>query len=235
MDVYWLEQRQSDVPGSDEWLSAREIAHLDTLKIPKRRADWRLGRWTAKCTIAGLLGGPLEFARIEILAGTSGAPTAFLSAEPAGVSISLSHRAGVGACIVANNAGAVGCDLEVIEPRSDAFLDDYFTEDEKNRICGCHGPDKARLATIIWSAKESALKALGEGLRLDTRSVCVIEIGDPEVSGWGVLKVRYETGKLFEGWWREADGMVRTVVTHPVCSAPIPVDENVRMFCAVPV
>jgi 4'-phosphopantetheinyl transferase len=52
MDVYWLDQTQADVPAGDEWLCAREAACLARLRFAKRRADWRLGRWTAKRALA---------------------------------------------------------------------------------------------------------------------------------------------------------------------------------------
>jgi hypothetical protein len=48
MDVSWLEQTQADVPGADDWLSASEAILLNDRRIAKCRADWRLGRWTAK-------------------------------------------------------------------------------------------------------------------------------------------------------------------------------------------
>jgi phosphopantetheinyl transferase len=36
------------------------------------------------------------------------------------------------------------------------------------------------LLALLWSAKESALKLLREGLRLDTRHVVVSFLGEPE-------------------------------------------------------
>jgi len=54
-DVYWLEQTEADVPAEDDWLSEREAVRLGRMRIPKRRADWRLGRWTAKRALAACL------------------------------------------------------------------------------------------------------------------------------------------------------------------------------------
>ena len=47
------------------------------------------------------------------------------------VTISLSHRSGAAICAVAPAGVDLGCDLEVIEPRSEAFVADYFTVDEQ--------------------------------------------------------------------------------------------------------
>ena len=54
MQVYLIEQREEDVPESNDWLAERERNHVRTLTFLKRRADWRLGRWAAKCAIASL-------------------------------------------------------------------------------------------------------------------------------------------------------------------------------------
>ena len=53
--VVWLQRRLHDVPAGDEWLSARELDVQARLLVPKRRADWRLGRWTAKAALAMVL------------------------------------------------------------------------------------------------------------------------------------------------------------------------------------
>ena len=217
MDVFWLEQRLGDVPATDEWLSPPERERLLTFRIPKRRADWRLGRWTAKQAVANLY-GIVDLPRIEIVADPSGAPRVLLDHEAAGVTISLSHRAGTGACAVAEQ-GAVGCDLEVIEVRAQSFLEDYFTTDEMAMVEHA-GRDGAKLSTLLWSAKESALKAIREGLRRDTRSVSVGRIALQAQAGWNTLSVRSDSGESFEGWWYEADGLVRTLVAAPAPSMP---------------
>ena len=174
MNVYWLEQIQGDVPPGDDWLSASEVACQHALRFAKRRADWTLGRWTAKCAVAAYLNlpaQPLVLAKIEIHPTASGAPEAFVDERPAAVTISLSHRDGRAICAVAQLGVELGCDLEVIEPRSEAFLSDYFTAGEQALVARAPTADQTRLVTLLWSAKESTLKALKTGLRLDTRSV----------------------------------------------------------------
>ena len=221
MEIFWLEQRQADVPRGDEWLSPRELECQCRLKFPKRRDDWRLGRWTAKLAIGNLLGIP-DLASIAIVAEASGAPSVVLPDDITGLTISLSHRSGVGACAVAEQ-GAIGCDLELIEPRSEAFLQDYFTPDERTLVARA-GIDPAIATTIVWSAKESALKAVREGLRRDTRSVIVVRIEVGDSSTWNPLRVRCDSGEVFDGWWFEASGLIRTVVAAPAPAVPIPLD-----------
>src|SRR3974390_2654400 len=175
-DVYWLEQTAADVPTGNDWLSAAERLRLQGMRFAKRRADWRLGRWTAKCALAIVLDlsqEPQSLATIEIRTLPSGAPEVFLDALSSRVSLSLSHCAGRAGCAVALNSVAVGCDLERIEPHSDAFAADYFSTGEQAMVAQSAAAERSRLLTLLWSAKESALKALQVGLRLDTRSVSV--------------------------------------------------------------
>ena len=104
MDVYWLEQTEADVPAENDWLSASEAVCLNSMRFAKRRADWRLGRWTAKCALSAYLNVPAHpqvLAKIEIRPAPSGAPEVFFGNQPAAVTISLSHRAGIAACAVA--------------------------------------------------------------------------------------------------------------------------------------
>ncbi len=245
MDVYWLELRQANVPDGNDWLSAGELARLDAMRFPKRRADWRLGRWTAKRALSAYLkaSGKLpSLAEIEVRAAASGAPEAFLAAKPAGVTISLSHRNGTALCTIASSAAQLGCDLELIEPRSEAFVADYFTGEEQALVALSPAADQPQLLALLWSAKESALKALQEGLRLDTRSVTVSFGGTAELSSnggererrfdptlrspqprdaWHPLQVRYMDGQIFHGWWQRTGDLLRTIVAAPSPVTPV--------------
>jgi 4'-phosphopantetheinyl transferase len=229
MRVYWLEQSEGDVPapptGSTEanWLSASERVRLATLRFPKRRTDWLLGRWTAKRAVAERLKlsrNLQDLADVEIRAAADGAPEVFLAGQSAPVAISLSHREGFAVCAVAPEGTAVGCDLELIEPRDEVFVADYFSAEERDLVdLEKIPPARSRLVTLIWSAKESALKALRAGLRLDTR--CVVVVPGDGTGLWHPLQVRHDNDRVFNGWWQASNDMVRTVLTDPPVLAPI--------------
>jgi 4'-phosphopantetheinyl transferase len=246
MEVYWLEQTEADLPERDEWLSPTETARLSAMRFVKRRYDWRLGRWTAKNALAlywKVPADPQVLASIEIRPAPSGAPEVFFQNKPAAARISLSHRAGIAACAVTRSSGMLGCDLEVIEPRSDAFLTDYFTAEEQSFVAGASARDRSRFLALLWSAKESALKALRMGLRLDTRSVMVglfgMLRGESEdakgcaedrarfvrssngLDGWRPLEVRRGESQVFNGWWQATHDLMRTVVALPSPEPPV--------------
>lgn len=228
MDVYWLEQTEAEVPAQDDWLSAGEALRLNGMRVLKRRRDWRLGRWTAKRAVAAYLDLtelPQTLAQIEIRTAPLGAPEGFFANRPANLTISLSHRAGVGMCAVAMPGAALGCDLEIIEPRSQNFVADYFTAEEQSLIERAPDGDRSRLVTLLWSAKESALKALRVGLRLDTRtfSVSLADVRQSnELHAWHRLSVRCPQEETLHGWWQSAGCYLRTLTAIPPPLPPIP-------------
>ena len=77
VQLYWLTRALADVPPGSDWLTAKERAQLARLKVPKRRDDWRLGRWTAKQALHGawrLVGMTSDPGALQILAAPDGAP-----------------------------------------------------------------------------------------------------------------------------------------------------------------
>jgi 4'-phosphopantetheinyl transferase len=242
MDVFWLEQSEADLPAENDWLSASERLRLDGMRFAKRHADWRLGRWTAKHALAAYLhlpSHPQDLAGIEIRSAPSGAPEVFIANQPAGVAISLSHRGGVAACAVTLSGAQVGCDLEIVEPRCDAFIADYFATEEQELIERTSAADRSLLLALLWSGKESALKVLRAGLTLDTRSVTVRPVapalhgdgraqapalaapGSYAPKAWQPLQVVYEGEQVFHGWWQNTGDLLRTMVASPRPAAPI--------------
>jgi 4'-phosphopantetheinyl transferase len=227
VEVYWLEQTGADVPPANEWLSPGESATLGRLLIPKRRADWRLGRWTAKLAIAAhgqLPCDPASLAAIEIRPRPSGAPEALIQGRSARLSLSLSHADGVAFCALAPPGAALGCDVERVEPRSAAFCADYFTAEEQSAVARCPAQERDRVLTLLWSAKESALKALECGLRFDTRSVTAGagQLMDCPGEAWHPLVAGGAEGLIFRGWWRESGDLVWTLLGVPPPSEPTP-------------
>jgi len=222
MEIYWFEQSMEDVPAHDDWLSAAEQVRLRSLQIPKRRDDWRLGRWTAKCAVAARLGDNSPgLSEIEIRAVSSGAPEVWLRGQGDLFTISLSHRERKALCAVGPPGVVLGCDLEFIEPHSPGFVSDYFTANEQLLVG--RAQEHCKALAIVWSAKESALKALRTGLRLDTRAVEVEELDLADSGQWSRLKVREPQGTVYHGWWRAAGQFVRTLVADPWPEMPRPV------------
>ena len=239
MKVHWLEQTEADLPANQEWLSASEVACLNSLRVPKRRRDWQLGRWTAKRALSVYLNTPGDLqslSHIEIRPAPSGVPEAFVGSQPAPASLSLSHSNGTALCTIAPFGAALGCDLELVAPRSDAFVADYFTAEEQALIAQAYAAERSRLITLLWSAKESALKALHEGLRQDTRSVTVTllesavtsiaEEASSARSVWQELEVCHVDGAVFHGWWQQRGDLLRTLVAAPRPMTMIPLATN---------
>lgn len=184
--IEWLIQRAADDPQvaigvpPEGLLSAPETIVYNNLYSAKRRKDWLLGRWTAKRVVQAAAeksgGRRLSCSEISILAAKDGAPEVWLG-EDGGLSrgdynISISHSSDVSLCaVLAPGARLLGADIEAVEPRSSRFVEDYFTEEEIEAVSQAPLESRDCLITAIWSGKESALKAVREGLRLDTRSV----------------------------------------------------------------
>ncbi|MCG6957562.1 MAG: 4'-phosphopantetheinyl transferase superfamily protein [Gemmatimonadetes bacterium] len=207
-----------EVPAVEGWLTDREAEVYRGLSFSRRAADWRLGRWVAKGAVAAALDRDAAERRgIEVLASPGGAPVARV-VEPGSevhVAVSLSHCGGLGFAAATHGRLRLGCDVEAIEPRSEEFVRDYFTADEQRWILAA-GADASFRANLLWSAKESALKALGEGLRMDTRSVEVEAVAPPGDSpdAWRPLAVEAPGGTSFPGLWRTEEGRVWTVVAE---------------------
>lgn len=241
MDVYWMEQTESDMPSEHRWLSTNEMAVLCSMHFPKRRSDWRLGRWTAKLAASACLNLPIDFdalSHLEIRSASSGAPEALLGGQPAPISISISHSAGTAFCTVAPFGTSLGCDIEEIDPRSAAFIADYFTAEEKALITRTQLDERTLLVNLLWSGKESALKALHVGLRIDTRWVCLsptdtrfgsaagegqdlYPVSQANPDGWHPLSGRYSGDHILRGWWRSQDRWVRTVISDLPQRVPV--------------
>jgi 4'-phosphopantetheinyl transferase len=219
--LYWLTRKFEDVPENDDWLSEAERVVLAGFRFPKRKNDWRLGRWTAKQAIcASRFCGDVALASIEILAAEDGAPEAFRNGASGEVSISISHSSGHGFCAVGPPGFSVGCDTERVEPREVQFFQDYFTPEEIALLQ--NGPEERSLvAYLIWCAKESALKALRQGLRLDTRSIIVQpDFGGPRDS-WNAWNAQcVDSPQSFRGWWQFRDGFVYAMTADQPTALP---------------
>jgi 4'-phosphopantetheinyl transferase len=216
----WLTRSRADVPAGDAWLGSRERAALGELRSERRADEWRLGRWAAKEALRRRCGW--QPGEVEVLASPSGAPSVLLGGVPAEVEISISHRAGRALAVVGDPGFAIGCDLELCEPRSDAFVRTWFAPAEQEALAAADDERRAALANAIWTAKEAATKLRGEGLRLDARDA-VVELGPEQRPDgeWRPLRVRWRReSQSAQGWWRWEGEWVYSFVSRPPTPAP---------------
>jgi 4'-phosphopantetheinyl transferase len=205
--IHWALEAGGRPPDAGS-LTLAERARLGELRLPKRRADWLLGRVTAKAVaaraLAEVLPGEWPAAALEIVTERGGKPWVRLAPEAAPrsevapgerlpVDVSISHAEGHALCAATGvgpgGAGAdrIGIDLVGLEARSDALVDTFFTDDEQRLVREAAPPDRATCANLVWCAKEAVLKVLGVGLTADTRDLsCLPEPGGADPADWSL-------------------------------------------------
>jgi 4'-phosphopantetheinyl transferase len=239
----WLARGEHQVPRGDGWLTPAEQARASAMRFTKRRNEYRLRRFAGKAAVAAAVGlpdDPPSLGRIGVLNRWTGAPYVQVDGADLGMDVSLTDRAGWAVCLVGADLAAVGCDLEIVEPRSEGFVTDFLTPAEQSLVRATPGADGPEaMANLIWSAKESALKVLRTGLRADTRSV-QIAVADPALvgaagAGWHSL-VASAGERDFPGWWRRDGGFVLTLVSgQQGCDPPVQLPGSADLAAAVPV
>jgi phosphopantetheinyl transferase len=223
--IFWSLKRitdqinEIDLTDPSPFLGEQENAVYQKFKFPKRKRDWLGARIVAKDLIRASddRWKQTKVQSIELLNEGSGAPYLDIQGSR-GYSgrVSLSHSNGYVLCAYSPEDIRFGVDLELIEPRSNAFSEDFFTTIELEQIAKMGIAEQRLYITVIWSGKESALKALSTGLRVDTRSV---EITIPEQSieqnGWRSLDLKssmFINDSLSLLWRREGDFVLTACV-----------------------
>ena len=127
---------------------------------------------------------------LEIVADENGKP-GFSQGKPF---FSLSHSGVYAACALASFP--VGLDIQTLSNCHEALIRRFFTAGEQAEILSAEDRDAA--FTRLWCRKESFLKAIGLGLRLDLRSFDVSG-ADPRPSYEGCAYAFWDhrEGELF--------------------------------------
>ena len=203
------------LPAGRDWLTAAERTRLEEFRFEKRRRDWLLGRWTAKLALLRIAGlSERDVSRVEIATAPDGAPLPMLDGEPCDIRLSLSHSNGRAFSAAATGVQSLGCDLELIEPRGQEFIDTWFTASESERVERSDPQFRDSLVTLIWSIKESALKALRTGLQIDTRRVEVGDSDDRRVGDWNTGRTTVDEHGEFDCLWKFDGDFVLSVVVN---------------------
>jgi 4'-phosphopantetheinyl transferase len=220
--IYWTLVNSHQAPLENQgYLSPSELQKLSTFRFPKRRSEWLLGRWAAKSLVQSMpTYQHYSLDEIEIQNAPEGAP---YICPPGGSTspdcLTISHSDRFALCAMSLGPTVrIGVDLEIAEPRSDAFVADYFTQDEQQLIASCPAERRETAITLIWSIKESMLKALGIGLRWDTRKVEVREIDglrsvDAAHGRWQKVHVcdKEQENRAWVAWWQRRSHFIITL------------------------
>jgi phosphopantetheine--protein transferase-like protein len=202
-----------------ETLTEEEAEEFRSKKVTKRANEWVVGRIALKRSVQRLLAcrdhTELPARDIRITADGNGKPQVQVSDGDGSTmgEVSLSHSNGLAIAAAACEEGflGVGIDLEQVQDRSQAWVEDCFTPDEIHRARNARDPQ--RVFTAMWALKEAALKALGMGLRIDLKT---IDVQTPEQGGRAVIIFHQEARDMVEekrirsldAWAEHVDGVV---------------------------
>jgi 4'-phosphopantetheinyl transferase len=184
--VWWAEptladQRDGWLDPRDGWLDRTERRRLGRMG----RADDRARFVTSRALLKGLLGAvadvPARAVGFDYECATCGEPHGKPSvARPSGAigwQVSLAH-AGSRVVVGASTAGSVGVDVERVDGlRFAEFPDVAVSEDQAAAVADLAAGDRDRAAATAWVRKEALLKATGEGLAVDPRTVDLAALG----------------------------------------------------------
>jgi 4'-phosphopantetheinyl transferase len=215
--IFWLLDEKMPVWDQDPpaFLNPTEASILAGKRFPKRREEWLHGRWAAKRLLQKQHPscGKLPLSEIVIANEPGGAPFATRSdGTHLPGCLSITHSGPLAACALALDPHLrVGIDLEKIEARPSGFFESYFTLAENDYVRRCPPETLPEAVTLVWSAKESVLKALRTGLALDTRQVEIklVDENASPLNGWRRFSSASSENPapssgpwVWAGWWQ---------------------------------
>lgn len=214
---------------AERFLSPTERHEASSLTVPKRRIERMAGRMAARRALHRLGLGALLPA-VDIVAcveGPSrGAPTVCWRGGGAlPLALSISHGAG-SACAVASTSGGLGLDVERVEAREPAFVDEAFAPGAVEVVAEALGVELlgAQAVSAAWCLKEACMKLSGHGLRAPLRAYAPLALewseGTPEATRLGLPALRRARLRTQELGWIEARLLVRHDLAAALVTAP---------------
>lgn len=181
----------NNMPLADAILTDREMKEYSDFKVEKRRREWLGGRYALKQIACTLF--TFDIKEMEVKNLPSGKPVLLV---PGGthLPVSITHSGDYAAAAVGLTGDSIGIDMEVIEPRSRSWAEQFFHEDEISS-------NAAFFLTELWAKKEAVLKFLGVGLSIDTNDIRFVN---------GKLNLY---GKALDIWAKEGSPNIQTDVT----------------------
>ncbi len=172
LQVYYADIHELPLDSGGYLLSAYRREQLQRIHHPLRRQQ-AIG---AELLLIRALSeyDPAFRPPARIVSGSQGKP--YLMDSP--LFFSISHSGNYSACVVAEVEA--GLDLQVPRAYSESVAKRCFTAREQAILSGCTDRDYA--FTMLWSLKESCLKARGTGLRTPMHTISVRFAPDSETA-----------------------------------------------------
>lgn len=156
----WWANIDDAPPDSSAILDAEERSRTGRFHFERDRNRFVARRSFLKRVLASYVG----VAPGDIRLGTTAAGKPQL-VTPGDVSFNVSHSDELAVVAVASGA-AVGVDVEHMRPIADAteLADRLFTRWERDEVRTAQGSRMSEVFLVLWTRKESVLKAMGTGL-----------------------------------------------------------------------
>jgi phosphopantetheinyl transferase len=206
-----------------------EVKEYLKFRVPKRKREWLASRWLVKYLVAKVnaQNGNHPLNTISIQKMDSGVPAAVIEGVGKVGWLSMSHsRDAVLVGYSSDAACRFGVDLEAIEPRSAEMLEDFFTPAEIQWVSSSPDNKPELRANLVWSAKEAYLKAIEQGLRVDTRKIEIKPLPVQELfNGWERLGFSANDLNVLDWslWFKQVPDYVLTLCL-PATSTPPDLD-----------
>ena len=182
-------------------LGPTEKDYFLTLRSEKRQKSYLLGRYAAKLALKDLLSEP-DLRSIEIVKGVFEQPIVQCKSQ-AGWGVSIGHTGLLAAGLAFPIGHPMGIDIERIDPTRQETIFSQLSSQEVEWIEQT-GPDRDRVATAFWAAKEALSKVLTTGLMTPLQIYNLTEFSRIDSGVWegryqnfAQYKVRVWTGSTY--------------------------------------
>ena len=146
---------------------------MATFRHEDRRHSFAVGRLAARELLSRRLGCAVSDVSIEVLDDGS------LDVPGSGLHVSISHSDRE--VMAAVSTGPVGVDIEAVRPRPRTLYRFMLAEGEREMLDALDLPGDERL-TLVWTVKESVLKARRTGLRQSPKRLRIFPGRLPEAA-----------------------------------------------------
>ncbi|HUU77578.1 MAG TPA: SDR family NAD(P)-dependent oxidoreductase [candidate division Zixibacteria bacterium] len=164
----------------DKILHPQEFEKYQSLTVDKRRDEWLAGIYATKKAIMKNL-PEIQMNIIKIEKDEYGKPKAFIGKVKKPYFVSITHSNGYAVSLISEESN-IGIDLEIIEKRSDALIDELLNPKEQILISKQEKDIQEELITRIWTAKEAVSKVLGTGLNIDLHDLEISDVKDKKIT-----------------------------------------------------